>query len=74
MIDCRDCGEKYLGCHDRCIKYISQQLADMGEKERVRKENATVWALYNHKDTSHMKKPKAFKRKSYGGSKSDKEG
>lgn len=67
----RECPERRSGCQDRCIKQVAAVLVAMEEKEKVRKENATTRALYNHKDTSHMKKPKAFKRKSYGGSKSE---
>lgn len=29
---CKDCKDRYLGCHDKCEKYIKQKLQN--EKER----------------------------------------
>lgn len=31
---CKDCKEKYEGCHDRCSKYLAECLYNLEEKDK----------------------------------------
>lgn len=54
---CMSCKDKYPGCHDGCIKFISQSLAFMEQKEEIRKGRNKEISYCNYKK-AHMKKGK----------------
>ena len=47
MIHCKDCKDRYLGCHSKCEKYIDskKKLDKLREKERMEKRiNYDYWS------------------------------
>lgn len=39
ITSCRNCEDRYLGCHDHCEKYLSQKRANEEARERERTSN-----------------------------------
>ena len=37
---CKDCEEKYEGCHDRCIRYSAEWLVDSERKDEIYKNRS----------------------------------
>lgn len=35
---CKDCTERYIGCHGTCKKYLDEVKAENEKKERLRKQ------------------------------------
>ena len=47
---CKDCSERYLGCHDRCPKYASFKMKNK-EIEKKRKEYYRPYIGYKSEKT-----------------------
>lgn len=46
VMPCKDCKERYLGCHDKCEKYLNAKklLKELKHKERLEKQvENDVW-------------------------------
>lgn len=43
---CMSCEDKKPGCHDGCIKYISETLADMSVKHEIHEEMGKAGRIY----------------------------
>ena len=43
-----DCKDKSPGCHDGCIKYISESLADMSVKHELHEEMGKAGRIYTY--------------------------
>lgn len=45
---CKDCNERYLGCHDSCEKYqaYKEQCRSVNNKEREDRCNSVGWDGY----------------------------
>lgn len=39
ITSCKDCTDRFRGCHDICEKYLSQKNADLEARERYKKEH-----------------------------------
>jgi len=43
---CMGCNDKSPGCHDGCIKYISETLADMSVKHELHEAMGKAGSIY----------------------------
>ena len=46
---CKDCSERYLGCHDYCKKYLDDRDRRLAQKEEMRRQdngNEQLRAIY----------------------------
>ena len=68
---CMKCNNHKPGCHDRCIKFISETLVVMGENYEIQKVLQAQRIANNYVVKRNSERPKAFKRKPTGGSKSE---
>lgn len=42
---CKDCKERYLGCHDKCEKYLKEKKEIIRRNEAMRKDKFWVRAV-----------------------------
>lgn len=56
---CKDCPDRYPGCHDHCEKYQSRRAADWELKKKIRDETRggyEMMKLYSEKKNKKLKK------------------
>lgn len=56
---CKDCPDRYLGCHDHCRRYLEdkeKRLAHMEEIKRQNSGNEQLKAIYSRKKIKKIKR------------------
>ena len=56
---CKDCSDRYLGCHDHCRKYLDDRDRRLAQKEEMRRQdngNEQLRAIYSKKKYKEIKK------------------
>ena len=55
MSPCKDCPDRYIGCHSSCNKYISykNELEDFKAKVKKAKDKEIVFIEYKRKRRKH---------------------
>lgn len=62
---CKNCGDRYVGCHSKCSKYIESQAENERLKKHIRKkksvDNDTLATAYKRKIGNIKFKQKGIK-------------
>lgn len=43
---CKDCPNRYVGCHSTCVKYIDYQQKAAVEREEIKKKRTELYGEY----------------------------
>lgn len=59
---CKDCPDRYVGCHSSCIKYKEEKEAYERIKDEEHKKKDVVWGIREQRTRAVMA---AYKRNGY---------
>lgn len=60
---CYHCKERYLGCHDKCNKYLKEKAEHEKHKEYAKTHQAVMLTNYDFDKITHVS-PRLLKRRS----------
>jgi len=46
---CRECTERYLGCHDHCERFLKEKAERLEEQRELKKKRNLCLEYYRHK-------------------------
>lgn len=52
---CKECSNRYIGCHGRCAEYIAEQAAHEARLETIRQEKNRQGEYISYKQKRHEK-------------------
>lgn len=55
---CKNCPDRYLGCHDHCERYLEDKKKRLDQKEEIRRQNngnEQLRAIYSKKKIKKIK-------------------
>lgn len=53
---CKDCGDRYPGCHSHCDRYIGEKAENEAQKEQERQRQFKEHLGYSFRANAHRKK------------------
>ena len=56
VFSCKNCTERYVGCHSTCPKYLQEKAEHDRVKEEDHKKNETIWLNTNGVDRAGRKR------------------
>lgn len=53
---CKDCNDRYPGCHSHCVRYINEKAEDEAQKEQQRQRQFEEHLRYSSRAMAGKKK------------------